>query len=306
MAPGRRSSTSSSTTVPRSSLGRLWRTTHAPDYVGFVVLLTAWILLVQLVTPFHRMFSVNDLNISYPHASHERVSVPMNFVYALYIPLGILIAYNLASRSSVAKHEATYLSFAIAICLSSVLTDIIKNAVGRPRPDLLDRCHPAPDTKPNVLVTLDVCTAPDDHRLQDGWRSFPSGHSSFSFAGLGFLSLFLAGQLHVFRYAVGGRDLGRALLCLLPLVGATLIAISRCEDYRHDVYDVCVGSALGMTVAYWSYRRHWPRLSSPQCDEPHPPPGAEAQAQGWHRVRDEEEVSADVGYDFELGGPRAT
>lgn len=31
--------------------------------------------MAKLVTPFHRMFFVNDLNISYPHASHERVSV---------------------------------------------------------------------------------------------------------------------------------------------------------------------------------------------------------------------------------------
>ena len=176
--------------------------------------------------------------------------------------------------------------------LTSVITDIIKNAVGRPRPDLLSRCHPAPDAKPNVLLTIDVCTMPKDHTLQDGWRSFPSGHSSFSFAGLGFLSLFLAGQLHIFRYGTpGGRDLLRALVCLAPLLGALMIAISRCEDYRHDVYDVCVGSALGMTVTYWSYRRYWPSLSSTKCDEPLPRTGLEAQEQGmdWSRVRDEED-----------------
>uniref|UniRef100_A0A0D2XR41 Phosphatidic acid phosphatase type 2/haloperoxidase domain-containing protein n=1 Tax=Fusarium oxysporum (strain Fo5176) TaxID=660025 RepID=A0A0D2XR41_FUSOF len=160
------------------------------------------------------MFFINDLQISYPFAVHERVPVS-------------------------AKHEVTYLSFLISIVLTSFITDIIKNAVGRPRPDLLDRCKPAIGTKANTLVTIDVCTAEDGHILQEGWRSFPSGHSSFSFAGLGFLSLFLAGQLHVFRYSAGGRDLSRALVCLLPLIGAGLVAISRCEDYRHDVYDVC-------------------------------------------------------------------
>lgn len=221
----------------------------------------------------------------------------LNFVYALYIPLGCLIAFNLFSRSSVAKHEVTYLSFAIAICLSAFLTDIVKNAVGRPRPDMLDRCQPVASTEPNVLVTIDVCTAPGGFTLEDGWRSFPSGHSSFSFAGLGFLSVFLAGQLHVFRYSAGGRDLSRALLCLFPLIGAAMVAISRCEDYRHDVYDVSVGSALGMTVAYWSYRRHWPALGSAGCDEPYPPPGQDdADDDSWARVRDEEEAEADVGF----------
>ncbi|GJN84297.1 hypothetical protein PLIIFM63780_007853 [Purpureocillium lilacinum] len=300
MAPVRTNGAAGRAAVPSSSLGRIWRNTHAPDYVGFLVLLAAWIVIVSLVTPFHRMFFINDLTISYPHAEHERVSVPMNFVYALFTPLGVLIAFNLAARAPFAKHEATYLPFLISITLSSVLTDIVKNAVGRPRPDLLARCAPSPGTKPDVLVTIDVCTAArDTHLLQDGWRSFPSGHSSFSFAGLGFLSLFLAGQLRVFRYAAGGRDLSRALLCLVPLVGAALIAISRCEDYRHDVYDVCVGSALGMAVAYWSYRRHWPRLSAATCDEPYPPPSAEAQPPAWHRVRDEEE-GVDVGPDYEL------
>lgn len=231
------------------------------------------------------------------------------FVYALFVPLGILIAYNTIRRSSRLKHEVTYLSFAIAIVLSAVITDIIKNAVGRPRPDLLARCLPSPDTLPDVLVTIDACTRADGHVLQDGWRSFPSGHSSFGFAGLGFLSLFLAGQLHVFRYASGGRDLGRTILCLAPLVGAALIAISRCEDYRHDVYDVCVGTVIGATVAYWSYRRHWPSLASGGSDEPYPRPGQEAalplgatsgsanaHGGGWQRVRDQEEaIGGDLG-----------
>lgn len=226
----------------------------------------------------------------------------MNFVYALYIPLGLLIVYNAITRASFAKHEATYLSFAIGLTLASLLTDIIKNAVGRPRPDLLDRCQPSPDTKPNVLVTIDVCTAPDSYSLHDGWRSFPSGHSSFAFAGLGFLSIFLAGQLHVFRHADGGRDLSRALLCLAPLVGAAMIAISRCEDYRHDVYDVCIGSALGFTVAFWSYRRNFPSLSTQNCHEPFPQLMLEAPSRtaDWQRVaRDEEEAADRVG--FELG-----
>lgn len=242
------------------------------------------------------MFFINDLTISYPHAVHERVSVRtstyqapdlsrsahsscalvMAFVYAFVVPLAVFLVYGLIYRPPAAKHEATLLSFAISAVLTGCLTDIIKNAVGRPRPDLLDRCQPDPKTKPNQLVTIDVCTAPDGYTLHDGWRSFPSGHSSFAFAGLGFLSLFLAGQLRLFRHTEGGRDLSRALLCLLPLVGAALIAISRCEDYRHDVYDVCIGSALGMAVAYWSYRRHWPPLSSPGSDEPYSRPGSEA------------------------------
>lgn len=233
--------------------------------------------------------------------SSHLTSLVWNFVYALFIPLGVLILANtLILRTSPTKHEATYLPFLIAITLTSLLTDILKNAVGRPRPDLLARCIPSADAPVDRPVDISVCTAPDGHVLQDGWRSFPSGHSSFSFAGLGFTALFFAGQLGVFGTR---RDLSRALFCLVPLVGATMIAVSRCEDYRHDVYDVSVGSALGMTVAYWSYRRYWPRLSSPRCHEPFPYPSGnsiggshdeEESINTWQRVRDEEEAGGDL------------
>ena len=132
-------------------------------------------------------------------------------------------------------------------------------------------------------MDINVCTETNHHVLHDGWRSFPSGHSSFAFSGLGFLALFFCGQMHVFRPRT---DLGRALLAIAPLLGAALIAISRCEDYRyvhstsklwansnnfsHDVYDVTCGSILGMAIAFFSYRRYYPRLRSPKCDEPFP------------------------------------
>jgi len=116
-----------------------------------------------------------------------------------------------------------------SMILSSFITDVIKNAVGRPRPDLIARCKPAAGTPENKLVNIEVCTETDHHILHDGWRSFPSGHSSFAFAGLGYLALFFCGQLHVFRPRT---DLGRVLLALGPILGAAMIAISRCEDYR--------------------------------------------------------------------------
>lgn len=297
------------------------------------------------------MFSLNDLRISFPHAEVERVplskpplpSSPLrglkypkhpqltpsctahDFAYALFLPLLVLTLINLATRAPRHKHHVTLLPLVISLLLTSLLTDIIKNAVGRPRPDLLARCVPKPSTPTDRLVTIAVCTQTDHHTLHDGWRSFPSGHSSFSFAGLGYLSLFLAGQLRIFAHASAGSsssgsgsgallahgekivrgDLVRALFCGVPLLGATMIAISRCQDYRHDVWDVTVGGLLGWTVAYWSYRRYWPRLSSGRCEEPYAGPvGAGAAGEeGYGRVRDEEEGGAGLGRnvgDFEL------
>ncbi|KAL3421647.1 pap2 domain protein [Phlyctema vagabunda] len=249
------------------SVARFWEKTYAPDYVGFAFLLVAYFLVQLLLTPFHRMFTLNNINIQYPHALVERVPVTWNLIYAGLIPLGTLFFCLAVTRASVHKFHVTILGFFISLALSSFITDVIKNAVGRPRPDLISRCKPAPGTNPNILVTIDVCTETGHHTLHDGWRSFPSGHSSFAFSGLGYIALFFCGQMHVFRPRT---DLGRALLALAPLLGAALIAISRCEDYRHDVYDVTCGSILGITVAFFSYRRYYPRLRSPKCDIPFP------------------------------------
>lgn len=91
--------------------------------------------------------------------------------------------------------------------------------------------------------------------------------------------------MHVFRPRT---DLARVLLALWPLLGAALIAISRLEDYRHDVYDVTIGSILGMSMAYFSYRRYFPALRSNRCEEPFPSRATFALKHGAGKGRDEE------------------
>ncbi|KAL8654108.1 MAG: hypothetical protein Q9210_001712 [Variospora velana] len=217
------------------------------------------------------MFSLSDIAIQFPHAGVERVPVRYNILYSALLPLIILTLITTLlspSQSPNRLHKAhvTILGLLISLLLTSFLTDTFKNAIGRPRPDLLARCKPAKGTSTDLLVTIAVCTEKNHHTLHDGWRSFPSGHSSFAFSGLGYLSLFLAGQLHTFRPRT---DFLRSLAALAPTVCAAMIAVSRCEDYRHDVYDVTVGSALGFTIAYLSYRRYYPGLKSRRCDAPY-------------------------------------
>ena len=100
------------------------------------------------------------------------------------------------------------------------------------------------------------------------------------------LRLFLIGQLGVFRPRT---DLARVLIALAPLIGALLIAISRLEDYRHDVYDVTVGSLLGLTVTYFTYRRYYPALKSAKSDIPYPSQFEDPQG-NFMKIRDEEDL----------------
>ncbi|KAJ5666634.1 Phosphatidic acid phosphatase type 2/haloperoxidase [Penicillium macrosclerotiorum] len=265
---------------------RFYHRSYAADYLALGFLAMGWLLIQIFVNPFHRMFSLDNKAIQYPFAVHERVPVVMSVIYAGVIPFLIILAWSAKFHPGVQKTQVTVLGLLVALMMTSFLTDLIKNAVGRPRPDLLSRCKPSRGTADNMLVAWTVCTETNQHILQEGWRSFPSGHSSFSFSGLGYLSLFSCGQMHIFRPRA---DLGRCLLAFFPLLCAALIAISRLDDYRHDVWDVTCGGFLGMLVGWFSYRRYYPSLRSVNCDTPYDKVELSG-VDGFSRLEDEEQA----------------
>lgn len=105
-------------------------------------------------------------------------------------------------------------------------------------------------------------------RRADGFKSFFSGHSSFSFAGLGYLSLYVGGKIHLFDRR---GHTAKAWLCICPLVAAALIAISRTMDYRHHATDVLIGGLVGFWTAAFSYHLYYPFLWDAQCHKPFSP-----------------------------------
>ena len=164
-----------------------------------------------------------------------------------------------------------------------VITGALKNATGKPRPDFVSRCQPKegsfdinsfelyndtickilrlPKTALVVDLRLTVCPhlgAQEDHAImKDGFRSFPSGHSSSSWGGLFYLSLYLAGKLHLLDHR---GEVWKTFIVLVPTLGAALITVSRIEDARHHPFDVITGASLGTLCAYVAYRQYFPPL----------------------------------------------
>lgn len=69
----------------------------------------------------------------------------------------------------------------MSFTMTGVITQAIKLMVGRPRPDLIARCQPpagAHDAAVYGLSTWKICTQKNFYILNDGFKSFPSGHSS--------------------------------------------------------------------------------------------------------------------------------
>jgi diacylglycerol diphosphate phosphatase/phosphatidate phosphatase len=152
-----------------------------------------------------------------------------------------------------------FLGLVLSQALAFVITTALKNACGRPRPDFIERCNPntTHDPTPFGLSNSTICQG-DPALLKDGFRSWPSGHSSSAFAGLIYLALWIGGKLHVMD---NRGEVWKTILVMIPALAATLVAVSRIMDARHHAFDVITGAALGTLCAFISYRQYFPPIT---------------------------------------------
>ncbi|KAG8868674.1 hypothetical protein FRC20_002990 [Serendipita sp. 405] len=233
--------------------------------------LAALFLALDNIDGFRRRFSLTDTTIQYPYTINERVPNWLLGVLCLGVPFVLMPIVNLISVRSFWDFHNSELGLVLSLALAGSLTNIFKVMVGRPRPDAIDRCQPRPGSH-NAdiygLVDTSICTQTSVAIMRDGWRSFCSGHSSLSFAGLGFLSFYLAGKLHLFDRR---GHTGKAWISVFPLFGAAAIAATRTMDYRHHWQDVLVGGTVGILSAYFSYRQYYESLEHPSSHLPFGP-----------------------------------
>ncbi|KAJ8580806.1 PAP2-domain-containing protein [Rhizopogon salebrosus TDB-379] len=191
------------------------------------------------------------MSLQYPYAVEQRVGTMGLRLLSCGTPFAIQSLVNyLTVRSWWKFHHSTemYLhlmptddvAVLLSLSMTGSVTQLVKVTVGRPRPDLIARCQPAPGSEDPLwgLSTVGICTQTVSYVLEDGWKSFPSGHSSMSFAGLEFLAFYLAGKLHLFD---NRGHAGKAWISITPFVIAAFVAISRTMDYRHHWHDVLTG-----------------------------------------------------------------
>ncbi|KAJ4295757.1 hypothetical protein N0V88_004459 [Collariella sp. IMI 366227] len=181
------------------------------------------------ITPNMRPFSLDDRNIAFPYTEHETVPVWLAMVIAVLGPIVIITIVCLVlvpgstvppgtPKSLIWKRKLWelhmgFLGLALSCIAAWFVTNAMKNLFGKPRPDLLDRCEPDLEnlskyiigglknlktaTTAGQLVSPDICKNPDKDKLDDGFRSYPSGHSSSASAGLIYLSLFIASKFAI-------------------------------------------------------------------------------------------------------------
>lgn len=158
------------------------------------------------VTPNYHPFSLIDLSISYPFkpdlVTNTDLILASVVAPIIIIPLVVLVFVpGLSAARSISRGELIrrklwewfigWLGLALSLITQFVLVQGLKNAMGKPRPDMLARCDPdlaniarytvggfgQPITDRWVLVDQRICRQADTAILYDGFRSFPSGHA---------------------------------------------------------------------------------------------------------------------------------
>ncbi|KAL6603834.1 hypothetical protein ACP70R_044195 [Stipagrostis hirtigluma subsp. patula] len=237
---------------------------HLSDWVVLALLVVADGVL-NLIEPFHRFVGEDMMpDLRYPLKGNT-VPVWAVPVIAIVGPAIIIIGIYIKRRNVYDLHHAILAGLLFSVLITAVLTDAIKDGVGRPRPDFFWRCFP--DGVPRYdNVTGGVICHGDARVIKEGYKSFPSGHVSWSFAGLGFLSWYLAGKIKAFD-----RRGHVAKLCILalPLLLASMVAVSRVDDYWHHWQDVFAAGVLGLVVSSFCYLQLFPPPSGEQGLWPH-------------------------------------
>lgn len=242
---------------------------YLPDWL-LTITLAALFLSLDQVNGYRREFSLSDTSLRHTYAVHERVPDIALYFISVVAPIVLQSIINFITVRSWWDLHTSTLGLILGLSITGSITQFVKITVGRPRPDIIDRCQPIQGSSDPIygLSTWHICTQTDERIMRDGFRSFLSGHSSLSFAGLGFLAYYLAGKLHLFDKR---GHTGKAWISLAPFAAAALVAISRTMDYRHHWHDVLMGSLLGTVMSYFTYRQYYPSLSSETSHKPYSP-----------------------------------
>lgn len=260
---------------------------------------------LNYIDGFHRPFSITDTAIAYPNRP-DIVSLPVLIIVALVLPATIIALLNLLTlpvfqpasrphrfRKTLWEIHVGWLGLCAGLAITLFVTSGLKDMVGKPRPHLLAVCQPdtsrisefivggfgvSLDSEAQALVTSGICQQSDKRRLDDGFAAFPSGHSSFSTAGMVYLSLWLCARFSLtipyldlsidpLRQGSGKRQmiasarsrqaappLWQFALAFAPIVAALFICSSRYADFHHAGFDIIFGAVIGSVFGWASFR----------------------------------------------------
>jgi len=267
------------------------------------------------------VFSLIDPAISYP-VKPDTVRVSVLLVVSVIAPALVIfiVSMLLVPGRTAARGTSTalkwrrkfwewntgWMGLGVSLAGAFMVTQGLKDLVGKPRPDLLARCDPdlsllgqyavsglgALVGNAPIMVDYHICRNQDSFTTNDGFAAWPSGHASFSWAGLLYLTFFLcakfavsipylAPRTHSRDHNLASFDLHHhhrknevdhhdetiplrnqaaappvylLILAFVPIGTAFFVTVSRWSDYRHAGFDIISGAVIGIFFAWFGFR----------------------------------------------------
>lgn len=157
--------------------------------------------------------------------------IPLTHLYVIMIgvPLFIYVGHLLCSKKETIYKDIRnqFYGISLAYGINGILTALLKITIGRPRPNFFYRCFPD-----GVGIDIQNCTGGWEGQM-DGRKSFPSGHSSFSFTGMVYVTCYIFNE-----YDLSEPCFARGVVfffALLPILLAIMVSLSRSCDYHHHM-----------------------------------------------------------------------
>ncbi|KAJ9080410.1 hypothetical protein DSO57_1025352 [Entomophthora muscae] len=214
---------------------------HWADWVTVGLGIAAAMALGNIPSPAVH-FSYQDPALSRPFLAKETISKPAVIIYSSLVPVLLFTWLGVITCDLMAAHQAI-LGLALSNTLTYILVNVTKAFAGRLRPDWLARCALAANKGKEYEDAVDC------RILDDGRRSFISGHAGASFSAAMYTSLFLSTTLRLFEDV----QVYKSFLVLIPLLAASVVSISRITDNRHHWSDVAAGALSGSSFAIFTF-----------------------------------------------------
>jgi diacylglycerol diphosphate phosphatase/phosphatidate phosphatase len=208
----------------------------------------------------------NNLNeIVYPQFGYplrnEIIPIWASALMSFFIPFTIFLICAIRVRSFWDLNNSI-LGVLYALIGAAVFQVFLKWLIGGLRPHFLAVCQPdmarvraafagSGTGFTSIYFRPNICTG-NIKQIRDSLESFPSGHTTAAFAGLGFLSIYLNAKLKVFSNY--HPALWKLIAVYAPILGATLIGGALTIDEYHNWYDVVAGGIIGLIFAFSAYR----------------------------------------------------
>lgn len=237
------------------------------DWAFYILILVLSILYGRFVPPIFHEFLLQDISLQYTHKPERESIIPLwllilisiGFPTIQFILCSLLCGDTLTSSRSLWDIQCGTLVLTGSMACQLMVTCILKNICGLPRPDFISRCEPYENTfvEPYTLATIAICSTANIDLLWEGLRSFPSGHLSTVFCGMIISSMNISGKLQVFD----NRGISsKVVLAIVPIMIACFVSCTRISDNRHFLRDVVGGSLIGSVIGAWFYMQYFPSI----------------------------------------------